>query len=174
MGNERHGFPIRSVGNNDMFSYNGECLTIINIDGKYIAIEAPYKLNRFADFIDTVIWTHNDTDHSCGLSTFLFRKLLDPAIVSLNTVVNDFWRSNMTYMGINRSTGRSIPIDMYADVCTIHFAERRSIPNITGLEIESFKRSTKHGLFDTLAFKLLYKGDYILGYSGDTEADNGC
>jgi ribonuclease BN (tRNA processing enzyme) len=52
-----------------------------------------------------------------------------------------------------------------------HIIDRRFKPNVCGLEIESFKRSTIHGPFDTLTFKLLYKGEYILGYSGDTVAD---
>lgn len=172
---------VECLGIGDMFGADDESAMILRIDDYTIAIEAPFKMVKYEDthfdHIDCIIWTHNDPDHVAGLSTFLFRSKWGlwregkPTIVSTAMNISDFWAANYKYMGINRDSGDMIPMNEYAYIGSTSFGCKMPIPLNPNLEIETFKRSNHHGPFDTMAFKLWYKGACIIAYSGDTKFD---
>lgn len=170
---------VECLGIGDMFGRDSESAMVLDFDGYTVALEAPFKINKYADThsndIDCVIWTHNDPDHIAGLSTFLFRSKwgswqdIKPMIVSTTANVSAFWAANYLYMGIDRSDGMELALRSYANVLNVVYGRRVYIT--AKLQIEPFHRSNRHGPFDTMAFKLWYEDKCVIAYSGDTRFD---
>lgn len=181
---------IRSIGYHDMFSVSRgglENLTILEIDGKTLAIEAPAHITATIPNvkrietqssltkIDAIIITHVDADHIAGIDSLIWHKVFGERskllLATHREIYEQLWQRIRTAFEISRIDMRSkMVFEDYAELVELKLGETIEMKQL-GIEIETFHRSTTHAPFLSIAFRVLQKGKPILAYSGDTNFD---
>lgn len=181
---------IRTLGYHDMFSvrFGGlENLTLLETEGKTLAIEIPshaaLSLAKAKDVrskspatkIDATLATHADYDHIGGIDPLIWSKVFEEKtkllLITEKEVMDQIWQRIKTAFEISRvNMTTKLELKDYANLIKLKMGEEIAIPNF-GIEIETFRRSTKHAPFASIAFCILKDEKPILGYSGDTAFD---
>ncbi len=181
---------IHAIGYHDMFSlrYGGlENLTIVEIDGKTLAIEAPSHITGSLPNIqgigsdskitktDALIVTHIDADHTSGFDYLLWSKVFEEnsklLLITHKEVADQLWQRIRTAFEISRIDMKTkMKMEDYVNLIELKFRERTPIPYL-GIGVETFRRSTKHAPFISIAFKVWKNEEIVLAYSGDTSFD---
>ena len=181
---------VYTLGHNDMFSVGAgglENLTVLEIDGKTIAIEAPAHITATLPNIkmlrsesevtkvDALIVTHIDADHVAGFDSLVWHKVFGEnsklLLITHPEIAKQLWQRIRTVFGIDRidmKTKRQL--EDYVKLVELELGKTTKIEEL-GIEIETFKRSTKHAPFLSIAFCILRNGIPVLAYSGDTSFD---
>ena len=180
---------IRTIGYHDMFSVATgglENLTALEINEKTIVIEAPshitttmpnmtIKSASILTKVDAVIITHADADHIAGLDSLIWHKFFGEnsklLLITPKEVAKQLWQRVRTAFETDRVDGKT-PRDFsyYVDFIELRLGETTIIEQI-GIEVETFKKSTKHAPFLSIAFRILKDGVSLIAYSGDTSFD---
>lgn len=164
-----------------------ENLTILEIDGKTLAIEAPAHITVTAPNmkglrskssltkIDAVIVTHIDADHAAGIDSLIWHKIFGEKskflLITHKDVYDQLWKKIEAAFATSRIDLQSkTKFEDYAEFFELKFGKTTSIEKI-GVEIETFSRSTKHKPILCIAFRIVRNGKAILAYSGDTSFD---
>lgn len=181
---------IRTIGHQDMFSVKDgglENLTVLEINGKTIAIEAPAHITATMPNIqgiesesnitkvDALIVTHIDADHVAGLDSLIWHKAFGERskllLITHKEIAGQLWQRIRTAFETSRIDMKSkMKLEDYAELIGLRLGKTVSI-NKLGIEIETFYRSTKHAPFLSIAFKVFRNGIPLLAYSGDTSFD---
>ena len=181
---------VHTFGYHDMFSVGAgglENLTVIEINGKTIAIESPSHImatlpnvkalrsESEVTKVDASIVTHIDADHIAGLDSLLWHKVFGEnsklLLITHPKIAKQLWQRIRTAFEIDRidmKTKRQL--EDYVELVELELGKTIKIEEL-GIEIETFKRSTKHAPFISIAFCILKDGNPILAYSGDTSFD---
>ena len=180
---------IKAPGYHDMFSVSTgglENLTVLEINEKTIVIEAPAHITAtmpnviiesasVLTKVDALIITHSDADHIAGLDSLIWHKLFGEnsrlLLITHKEVAKQLWQRISTAFETDRVDGKTPrDFDHYVEFIELKLGETTYI-NHLGIKIESFKRSTKHAPFLSIAFRVLQKGTLLIAYSGDTSFD---
>ena len=181
---------IRTFGYHDMFSVGAgglENLTVLEIGGKTIAIEAPAHITatlpRIATLrseselthVDALIVTHVDADHVAGFDSLIWHKFFGEnsklLLITHPEVARQLWQRIRTAFEIDRVDMRTKrQLEDYVELVELKLGETVGIEEL-GIEIETFRRSTRHAPFLSIAFRILKEGAPIFAYSGDTSFD---
>lgn len=179
-----------TFGYHDMFSVGAgglENLTVLEIDGKTIAIEAPAHITATLPNIkalrsesevtkvDALIITHIDADHVAGFDSLIWHKVFGEnsklLLITHPDIARQLWQRIKTAFETDRIDMRTKrQLEDYVELIELKLGKTIKIEKL-GIEIETFKRSTKHAPFLSIAFRILAEGIPILGYSGDTSFD---
>lgn len=173
-----------------MFSpFGWENLTLLEVNGNILAIEAPCHITKSMAKIphsgsetpwrkiNAVLVTHPDEDHKSGIGTLIFVKKYAEkeklALIALSDTASAIWKGFSASAKISRDNGKTKKAFAdYIDLTELEFGKKTYLQQF-GVCIETFHRSTKHAeyLFGSLAFKILKNNEPILAYSGDTAFD---
>lgn len=181
---------VHTLGYHDMFSVASgglENLTVLEVNGKTLVIEAPAHITatlpRIATLIseseltrvDALIVTHVDADHVAGFDSLIWHKVFGEnsklLLITHPEIAEQLWQRIRTAFEIDRvdmETERQLKD--YVDLVELKLGETIEVPQL-GVEVETFHRSTYHAPFLSIAFCVLVDRTPILGYSGDTSFD---
>ena len=177
-------------GYHDMFSVGAgglENLTVVEINGKTIAIESPAHImatllnvkalrsESEVTYVDALIVTHIDADHVAGFDSLVWHKVFGEnsklLLITHPEIARQLWQRIKTAFEIDRidmKTKRQL--EDYVELIELKLGKTVEIEKL-GIEIEAFRRSTKHAPFLSIAFRVLKNGIPVLAYSGDTSFD---
>lgn len=181
---------IKTIGYYNMFSVSAgglENLTILEINGKTLAIEAPahitatmpnersFESHSALTRIDALIITHIDADHVAGLDSLIWHKVFGEKskllLITHSAIAEQIWQRIRTAFEISRTDLVSkMNFKDYVDLVELELGKKIEIKQL-GIGIELFRRSTKHAPFLAIAFRVLEDNETILAYSGDTSFD---
>ncbi|MCK5475948.1 MAG: hypothetical protein KAI71_05210 [Candidatus Pacebacteria bacterium] len=184
------GITIRTFGYHDMFSVGSgglENLTVLEVNGKTIVIEAPAHITATLPrmktlrseseltHVDALIITHVDADHIAGFDSLIWHKVFGEnsklLLITHPEIAKQLWQRVRTAFETDRidmKTKRQL--EDYVKLIELELGKTTKIEEL-GIEIETFKRSTKHAPFLSIAFCILRNGVPVLAYSGDTSFD---
>ena len=181
---------IHTLGYHDMFSVGAgglENLTVLEINGKTIAIESPSHITATLPNIeilrsesevtkvDALIVTHIDADHIAGFDSLIWHKVFGEnsklLLITHPDIAKQLWQRIKTAFETDRIDMRTKRhMEDYIELVELKLGKTIEIEKL-GIEIETFRRSTKHAPFLSIAFRVLKKGIPVLAYSGDTSFD---
>ena len=181
---------MHTLGYHDMFSARydkPENLTVLQIGGATLVIETPYhtigslfrtknlKSNSLVTKIDATIVTHIDADHIAGIDPLIWSKVFEEnsklLLITHPEIAEQIWQRIRTAFEISRTDMKTkLEFNDYVDFVELKLGETIEVPQL-GIEVETFRRSTHHAPFLSIAFRVLVDGTPILGYSGDTSFD---
>lgn len=179
-----------TLGYHDMFSARygkRENLTVLQIGDTTLVIETPYHIIRslfeMKDLrskssvtkIDAVIVTHIDADHIAGIDLLIWSKVFEEnsklLLITHPEIAEQIWQRIRTAFEISRIDMKTrLELKDYVDLVELKLGETVEIPQL-GIKVETFRRSTHHAPFLSIAFRVLVDKTPVLGYSGDTSFD---
>ncbi|MEA1936745.1 MAG: MBL fold metallo-hydrolase [Patescibacteria group bacterium] len=182
---------MHTLGYHDMFSARygvAENLTVLEVNGKTIVIEAPAQIaatlprmktlrsESELTHVDALIITHIDADHVAGFDSLIWHKVFGEnsklLLITHPEIAKQLWQRVRTAFEIDRidmKTERQL--EDYVNLIELKLGETIKVPQF-GIEMETFHRSTHHAPFLSIAFRVFVDRMPILGYSGDTSFDS--
>jgi len=181
---------VHTLGYHDMFSARYgklENLTVLQVGEATLVIETPYHTIRSlfemkylrskspVTKIDAVIATHIDADHIAGIDLLIWSKVFEEnsklLLITHPEIAEQIWQRIRTAFEISRvDMETKLELRDYVDFIELKLGETVKVPQL-GIEVETFRRSTHHAPFLSIAFRVLVDRMPILGYSGDTSFD---